>query len=101
MAQQRRHVKHTATFEELLAEEAIKFKEPLKSNLSVAWPENCFCGVPGRPRRPLTSVTGCGPPSCNRLNKAKHGVQNERLLRLLHWRRWPHNQPGHDRRRQR
>ena len=27
MAQQRRHVKHTATFEELLAEEAIKFKE--------------------------------------------------------------------------
>jgi hypothetical protein len=27
MAQQRRHVKHTATFEERLAEEAIKFKE--------------------------------------------------------------------------
>ena len=27
MAQQRRRVKHTATFEERLAEEAIKFKE--------------------------------------------------------------------------
>ena len=27
MAQQRRHVKRTATFEELLAEEAIRFKE--------------------------------------------------------------------------
>ena len=36
-------------------------------------PKNCFCGEPGRPRRPLTSVTGCGPPSCNRRSKAKHG----------------------------
>ena len=33
MAQERKRIKHMATFEELLAEEAIKFKRPLKSNL--------------------------------------------------------------------
>jgi hypothetical protein len=39
--------------------------------------------VPGRPRRPLTSASGYGQPSCGRLSKPQHGGQNERLLRYF------------------
>src|SRR5688572_16828356 len=53
----------------------LNSRRPLKSNLPAVRPGNCFCGVPGRPRRPLTSATGCGPPSCSRLSKAKRGYK--------------------------
>jgi hypothetical protein len=39
---------------------------PLKSNLSVAWPEICFCGVHGRPRRHHTSTIGFDLPDYSR-----------------------------------
>jgi hypothetical protein len=58
MAQERKRIKHKATFEELLAEEAIKFKEAAESNLPAALSGNRFCGEPGRPRRPPTLATG-------------------------------------------
>ena len=58
MAKQRKRVIHTATFEKRLAEEAINSKRPLKRNLPVAWHENFFFGVLGRPRRPRTSMSG-------------------------------------------
>jgi hypothetical protein len=44
--------------QERLAEEAIKFKEALKSNRLGAWHVNCFCAEPGGLRRPLTSASG-------------------------------------------
>src|SRR5438067_9619618 len=77
MAQQRRHVKHKATFEERLAEEAINLKKPLKSNLPAALPGNCSCGVPNRLRRRLTYATGYGPTRWSRRRKASTGEQNK------------------------
>jgi hypothetical protein len=67
----RKRVNHTATFEERLAEETIKLKaaaetqppgRPLKRNPLVAWPENCFCDVPGRLRQHHTSTLGFDLP---------------------------------------
>ena len=66
MAQQRRRVKHTATFEERLAEEAIKLKKLLKSNLPAAQLESCFYGAPDRRKRRHTSTNGFALPDYSR-----------------------------------
>ena len=46
MAQRRRRVKHTATFEERLAEEARKFREAADKEVQAAWPANSFEACP-------------------------------------------------------
>ena len=71
MAQHRRHVKRTATFEERLAEEAIKFKEAAEKHLPAALPENYFCDAPGRPKRHHTSATGLALPDYSRPRHSK------------------------------
>jgi hypothetical protein len=47
MIKQRRRVKHIATFEERLAQEALQFKEAAKSNPMGAKPVSCLCDAPG------------------------------------------------------
>jgi hypothetical protein len=54
MAQQRRRVKHTATFEKRLAERQLNLRKPQKSNLPAARRENCFCGARPAGRNGIT-----------------------------------------------
>jgi hypothetical protein len=58
MAQQRKRVNHTATFEERLAEEAIKFKEAAEKQPLGSMARELLLRRAGRPRRPLTSMSG-------------------------------------------
>src|SRR5215216_422389 len=67
----RARIKHEKTFEERLAEEAIKFREAAEKHPLAAWPENSFCGEPGRPRRHRTSTSGWYRPDCNLLRHWK------------------------------
>jgi hypothetical protein len=57
MAQRRKHVKYTATFEEQ-RKKLGNSKRPPNSNLPAVWPESYFCGELGGPRRRRTSMLG-------------------------------------------
>jgi len=66
MVKQRRRVKHTATFEERLAEEAINLKRPPRKNPPGALPRNCSCGAPDFQKLHYTSTSGFDLPGYSR-----------------------------------
>ena len=82
MAQERRRIK-LATFEERLAEDAIKFKEAAEKQPHGSTARELLLRRARQAETP-TSVTGYGPLNCSRQSKTRSGEQNDR--RLLHWR---------------
>jgi hypothetical protein len=62
----RRRIKHNATFEERLAEEAIRCKEAAERQPPGSTARECFCGAPDRPKRHHISTIGFDLPDYSR-----------------------------------
>jgi hypothetical protein len=75
MAEQRKCVNHTTTFEERLAEEAIKFKEAAEKQPIGSMARELLLRRARQAETAAHIVTGCGPPGCNRLSKAAPGTK--------------------------
>ena len=74
MAQERRRIK-LATFEERLAEEAIKFKEAAEKQPPGSTARELLLRRARQAETAATSATGYGPPNCSRRRKTRVGEQ--------------------------